>query len=173
MLQLLLLRHAKSSWEDDTLDDARRPLNKRGRKAAAAMGQMMAGRGLLPELVLCSPAVRAAETWQLVSEALPLQPAVEIVEALYDFGDGSRLLKVIRDHGGASPRLLLVGHNPAIESLAIRLIGHGDPALRVRLDTKYPTGALAIMSFDISNWAELEEATGELNDFIRPRDLED
>lgn len=172
MLQLMLLRHAKSSWDDDCLDDAARALNARGRKAAAAMGRMMMERGFLPACALCSPAVRAAETWQLVSSEFGTTVPSRTLSGLYDFGDGSRLLDIIREHGGKTARLMLVGHNPAIGNAALRLVGAGEPYLRGRLKTKYPTAALAIIDVPIEDWRQLQEGTGQLAQFIRPRDLE-
>jgi phosphohistidine phosphatase len=171
MLTLLLLRHAKSSWGDPSGDDAGRPLTKRGRKAAGVMGGFIAASKLVPELVLCSPAKRARETWDLAAAELPSGIELQIVESLYDFGDGSALLAAIRAHGGNTTRLMLVGHNPSIEQLAQRLIGSGEPELRRRIAEKYPTGALTVIAVGIEKWPDLQEATGRLVHFIRPRDI--
>ena len=96
MLKLFLLRHAKSSWTDPGLDDLDRSLNARGLRAAAAIGRFMRQSKLMPELVLCSPARRARETWKLVAEELRTAPRVIIDEGIYDFGNGGRLLEVAR-----------------------------------------------------------------------------
>jgi phosphohistidine phosphatase len=125
----------------------------------------------LPARVLCSPALRAAETWRIVAAQLPRPVAADVIDALYDFGDGGGLLDVIRDRGGTTQRLMLVGHNPALENLAARLIGAGDPGLCAKLQAKFPTAALAVIVFPISDWAPLAEGSGELTHFIRPRDL--
>ena len=172
MLKLFLLRHAKSSWTDPGLDDLDRPLNARGLRAAAAIGRFMRQSRLNPELVLCSPARRARETWKLVAEELRIAPRVIIDEGIYDFGNGGRLLEVARTlANGASP-LLIVGHNPSMERLAARLIKSGDPKLIKRLEQKYPTGALSIIEFPVKKWSDVAEATGELLSFTRPADLE-
>ena len=170
-LQLLLLRHAKSSRDDSEAADIDRPLAPRGSRAAKAMGQTIARQGLVPDLVLCSPARRARQTWQLAAQELEHVPETKTIEPLYDFGDGSALLDVIRTHGGSAPSLMLVGHNPAMEELAKRLISKGPPKLRQRLETKFPTGALAIIRFRHASWAQLVENEGELTHFIRPADI--
>lgn len=172
MCELMLLRHAKSAWDDPALEDADRPLTPRGRRAAAAMGRMMAERGLVPEHVLCSPARRARDTWELVSAGLGAAVGMEVVPDLYDFGDGSVLLQVIRAFEGSARRLMLVGHNPSMEGLARRLATRGDRKLLARLAEKYPTAALAVISFEDGGWHETGTHPGTLTHFIRPRDLE-
>ena len=132
MFELLLLRHAKSSWAEFRQDDADRPLNARGREAARLMGRTIAAQGMLPGRVLCSPAARTRETWEIARKQLPAQPPVVIVDALYDFGDGDAVLEAIKLHGGTFSRLLVVAHNPAIQNLALRLTGTGSAKLRRR-----------------------------------------
>lgn len=172
MLELMLLRHAKSSWDDPGLGDAERPLTPRGGRAAMAIGATMAERSLVPDHVLCSPARRARETWDLVSGQLDDTVPADIVQDLYDFGDGSALLNVIRSFEGKARRLMLVGHNPSMENLARRLAVAGDRRLLARLAAKYPTGALAVVAFDGEDWPEAGSSPGTLMHFIRPRDLE-
>jgi len=172
MLKLFLLRHAKSSWTDPGLDDLDRPLNARGLRAASAIGRFMRQSRLNPELVLCSPARRARETWKIVAEELRTAPRVIIDEGIYDFGNGGRLLDVARTLANGSNPLLIVGHNPSMERLATRLIGKGDPKLVKRLEQKYPTAALSIIEFPVKKWSDVAEATGELLSFTRPADLE-
>ncbi|MGE0007897.1 MAG: histidine phosphatase family protein [Parvibaculaceae bacterium] len=171
MLRLMLLRHAKSSWTDPGLDDHDRPLNPRGRRAAPRVGRFMRSRKLVPDLVLCSPARRARDTWKLASAALGAAPRLLMEEALYDFGNGGRILDTVRARAGAATSVLAVGHNPSIERLARRLAGKGDAKLRKRLAGKYPTGALAVISFDAADWDAVEDGKGTLAVFVRPRDL--
>ena len=156
MLNLMLLRHAKSSLADAGQEDSDRPLNDRGRLAAAAVGRYMASNSLVPQLVLCSPATRARETWGLVAGELTAAPAILIAAEIYDFGDGKALMDCLRRKAGAAPSVLLVGHNPSIGRLAQSLAGAGDKKLRERLQTKYPTAALAVISFDLDNWGSLD-----------------
>jgi len=172
MLKLFLLRHAKSSWTDPGLDDLDRSLNARGLRAAAAVGRFMRQSKLMPELVLCSPARRARETWKLVAEELRTAPRVVIDEGIYDFGNGGRLLEVARHLANGANPLLIVGHNPSMERLAVRLIRKGDPKLMKRLEQKYPTGALTVIEFSGTKWSDIAEGTGELLSFTRPADLE-
>lgn len=166
--QLLLLRHAKAVIGEG-MEDFDRPLAPRGEQAAQAMGLYMAGNGLAPDLVLCSPARRTSQTWEIAARELP--PAeVHLVEALYDFGNGEALLRVIREQGGKARRLLIVAHNPATQHLALSLAGAGNPVQRRQLLEKYPTGGLAVLS-PPGNWQELGEGQCRLDAFIRPRDL--
>ncbi len=171
MLRLMLLRHAKSSWTDPGRDDQDRPLSPRGQKAAPLIGRFMHSHKLLPELVLCSPARRARETWKLASSEIKASPRVVMDDALYDFGNGGRILDAVRGKADGAKSVLVVGHNPSIERLAQRLIGKGDAKLRKRMAEKYPTGALAVVTFDIDDWDDIEDGKGTLSDFARPRDL--
>lgn len=169
-LALSLLRHAKSSRDDQSLADHDRPLTQRGRRAAISMGCEIAGLGLQPQLVLCSPARRAQETWDLAAAQLSPAPAARTVTELYDFGDGTALLDLIRKLGGAVRSLMLVGHNPSMQRLANRLCVSGDNGLRNAMATKFPTAALAVISFDQKDWSSTAWSTGNLSYFIRPRD---
>lgn len=171
MLRLLLLRHAKSSWTDPGLDDHDRPLNARGQKSAPSVGRFMREQKLNPDLVLCSPARRARETWKLVSVELRSSPRLLMEDGLYDFGNGGRILDTVRAKADSAKTVLVIGHNPSIERLAQRLIGKGDAKLRKRLAEKYPTGALAEISFAAKEWKDVEDGKGTLASFVRPRDL--
>lgn len=170
-LNLMLFRHAKSDWSEPDLDDHERPLALRGIAAARAMGAAMAARGLNPDSVLCSPALRAQQTWREAAAAFTPVPPTRTVPALYDFGDGEALLNVIRQEGGGATRLMLVCHNPAIEQLAGRLSQAGDAALRQRMHHKFPTAALAVIAFPSATWAGIGADAGELTAFLRPRDI--
>ncbi len=171
MLQLLLLRHAKSRWAEACLDDIDRPLTERGKEAARAMGGKMAALGLLPDLVICSPAKRTRDTWKIVAEQLKTSPRTLIDEAVYDFGNGGRLLATVCAQGDAPKSLMVVGHNPSMERLALRLATTGDSRLLGRMQQKFPTAALAVIRFDLASWAEVAEGGGELVRFLRPKDI--
>jgi phosphohistidine phosphatase len=173
MLNLMLLRHAKSSPADAGQADSDRPLNNRGRRAAVAVGRYMASNDLMPQLVLCSPATRAKETWGLAAAQLTTAPSTLIVPEIYDFGDGKALLNYLRRKAKAEQSLLLVGHNPSMGSLAQILIGKGNDKQRKRLEKKYPTAALAVISFDSDNWGSVAAGTGMLIQFVTPKDLTD
>ncbi|RUU81093.1 histidine phosphatase family protein, partial [Mesorhizobium sp. M7A.F.Ca.MR.362.00.0.0] len=109
MKQLLLLRHAKSSWDDPDLDDFDRPLAERGVKAARSIGRELAARGWLPDLALVSPALRTRDTWRLVAAELPVQPRIAFVEALYD-ASAADILSQIGQTDASSGSLLVIGH---------------------------------------------------------------
>ena len=167
--QLLLLRHAKAVLGEG-MEDFDRPLALRGEQAAQAIGRHMAAHGMVPDLVLCSPARRTSQTWEIAARELPATE-VHLVEALYDFGDGEALLRVIHEQGSSARRLLLVTHNPATQNLAIALAGSGDRLLRRQLIEKYPTAGLAILTLTGSSWADLSDGHCRLDGFVKPRDL--
>jgi phosphohistidine phosphatase len=168
--QLLLLRHAKAVLGSSGMDDIERPLAERGQKTSKVIGQWLAEHDLAPALVLCSPARRTRETWEIAARELP-KAEVRFLDALYDFGDGSALLQAIRKHGGTAQRLLLVTHNPATQALALALPGSGAKVLLRQIAEKYPTAGLAVMTFSGNDWAGTAEGEGRLDAFIRPRDL--
>ena len=168
---LLLLRHAKSSWDDPSLEDFDRPLAKRGRKAAPRMAHHLKKKGLIPDLVLCSTAARAAETWGLVAEVLGEDIPVKYLKSLY-LAPPSKMLASIRHLAEAYPRVMLIAHNPGMEHLAAALAGPGSnqKALQ-KLYEKYPTAALAEITFAASSWRQVERGSGRLVRLIWPKEL--
>lgn len=168
MKQLLLLRHAKSSWDDPGLGDFDRPLAERGVKTARLMGRELAARDWLPDLALVSSALRTRDTWRLVAAELPVHPRVAFAEALYD-ASPEDILSQIRKPGLSSNCLAVVGHNPGLEELAKRLAGPASEAkARKRLEEKFPTAAVARFVFE-DDWTGLSSAT--LTHCLRPKDL--
>ncbi|AZO42624.1 MULTISPECIES: histidine phosphatase family protein [Mesorhizobium] len=168
MKQLLLLRHAKSSWDDPDLDDFDRPLAERGLKAAQLMGRELAARNWLPELALVSPALRTRDTWRLVAAELSVRPRVELAKALYD-ASAADILSQIRKTDGSSGCLVVIGHNPGLEDLARQLAGpESEAKARKKLDEKFPTAALARFVFE-GDWSGLSSA--RLTHCLRPKDL--
>ncbi|MFZ1425691.1 MAG: histidine phosphatase family protein [Geminicoccaceae bacterium] len=170
MLELLLLRHAKSRWDQSHIDDHARDLSARGEAAAPMMGAWLLSRGLVPDLVLCSTARRALRTWQLAAARLDPVPETVTCDELY-LAEPPRMLDVVRRRGGTVRRLMLVGHNPGMHVFANRLVAAGPTAERARLAEKFPTAGLALIRFAIMDWADLQPGTGELLGFWRPRDL--
>lgn len=170
MRELLLFRHAKSSWDQPGMPDRERELAPRGIAAAARMGTLLQEWSLVPDLVLCSTARRTVHTWQLASEQLERPPAVTYVDELYLVAP-QRLLDVVRSRGGAAQRLLLVGHNPGMHALANRLTATGAAEPRARLAEKFPTAGLALIVLAIAGWPEIAPGSGDLRGFWRPRDL--
>jgi phosphohistidine phosphatase len=135
------------------------------------MGAFMRKEKLIPDLVLCSPARRAHETWSLVSNELGTSPKVLVEDAVYDFGNGGRILDAVRRKGSGATAVLVVGHNPSLGTLALRLVGKGDPKLRRRMAEKYPTCTLAVLEFESSDWRDLKDGEARLVSFTRPKDI--
>jgi phosphohistidine phosphatase len=171
---LLLMRHAKSSWNDPALSDFDRQLNNRGRKAALRVGNHIRDMGLVPDLVLCSTAKRAVETWNLVKEALGGDIDVKLLKGLY-LASPSQLCRAIHTVPSHNDPLLVIAHNPGIQELASLLAGDPkDERTRVLMNamrTKFPTAALAILTLNTSSWSDMAYGQAHLEDFICPRDL--
>tara|TARA_B100000513_G_scaffold183282_1_gene103253 strand:- start:6 stop:521 length:516 start_codon:yes stop_codon:yes gene_type:complete len=171
MKTLFLLRHVKSDWDDPWVEDFDRPLALRGRKAAPRMARYMAAKGLVPDLVLCSSARRTRETWALTAAQWDAPPPVRFRKGIYEAAATS-LLALIRKTPAEWSRLMVIGHNPGMENLAHLLTGGGKTKAIKRMMEKFPTGALAELRFDAETWPEIQEETGELRRFKRPRDLD-
>jgi phosphohistidine phosphatase len=165
---LYLLRHLKSSWDDDTLADHDRPLAPRGRKAGQRMARHLQTAGVTPELVLCSPSVRTRQTLEAVREAIG-EPDARFPGELYA-ASREELLAVLRGVEPDVASVLVIAHNPGLEDLAVTLAGRGDDEARQRLREKFPTGAFATLSFD-GAWATLAPGECELAAFVVPREL--
>jgi phosphohistidine phosphatase len=170
MLTLSLLRHAKSSWAEPGLDDHERPLAKRGAKAASAMGAFMASRGLTPDLVLCSDAARARATLALVLRELAAAPQVVFDDRLYH-GAPATLLARLNEIETGPRHVLLIGHNPGLQALALELIGDGEKADIAALAAKFPTCALAVLTFETSAWLQVRAGAARLVLYMTPRRL--
>lgn len=169
MKSLTLLRHAKSGWDDSVGRDFDRPLNPRGRKAARTVGLEMKAQGLAFDLVLASPARRVIETLEEVAAAYgPIEPDFD--QRLYLASTGT-LLEIIREAPDVE-RLLLVGHNPGLEELTLRLSSPGADEFRSEVEIKYPTGTVAVIELPVERWAQVEKGIGKIARFIRPRDLD-
>ena len=171
MKRLYLLRHAKSDWADPDRVDADRPLSPRGRRAAPALGRYMRREGVIPALALSSTARRAEETWELLAQALKAEVRLETSHKLY-LASPARLLKAIQAVTDKAESVAIVGHNPGLQALCLELVGSGEMAARTRLATKYPTGGLAIFDFAVEHWADIAAATGKLERFVVPRNLD-
>jgi phosphohistidine phosphatase len=164
--RLYLLRHAKSSWKDTSLPDHDRPLAGRGRRAAKAIARHLREHGIEPELVLCSSARRARETLDRIEPALGT-PVVRVEGDLYA-ASAQALLERLRGVPETVESVMLIGHNPGLQDLALDLAQPSPTAHE--LGAKYPTAALATL--ELSAWHELDHSTAELVALVRPRDLE-
>jgi phosphohistidine phosphatase len=173
MKQLLLLRHAKSAWDDAMMPDRDRPLNARGRRTAGVMRQAMRNLGLVPDVVLVSPARRTLETLEAL-EPWDEMPLVEPTESLY-LATPTQLTAALHGVPETVRSVLLIGHNPGLHDFAMSLAGplgmsSGGEAARM-LAAGFPTTALA--EFMIAGtWRELRDGGGRLVRFLTPKMLE-
>jgi len=159
---LLVMRHAKSSWTDESLADHDRPLNKRGRNAAPRMGQLIREQGIVPDHVACSSATRARMTAELVAEACGYAGSIQLLRELYLAPPGA-YVEAAQRIDSEPERVLVVGHNPGITQLVCEL-AHADEVM--------PTGALALIELPIRRWTELDFGVcGNLVRLWRPREL--
>lgn len=161
MKTLILMRHAKSDWDDPRLSDHARPLNKRGRRSATALGKWLRKQALAPDQILCSSAIRTQETF--VRLALPGTP--DVLDSLY-LAEPEQMLTELRRATGSI--VLMIGHNPGIAHFAQALVA--TPPRHERFDD-YPTGATLVVGFDINAWVDLRPGTGRVQHFITPGDL--
>jgi len=168
---LTLLRHAKSSWDDTVERDFDRPVNGRGRRAAARIGRWIADEGLTFDHIVASPAVRVRQTLEGVEDGLgaTLKP---LWDTRIYLSSAATLMLLAQQFSDEKSDALLVGHNPGCEDLLLMLVAAGTGASRDEAEVKYPTATLARIELDIERWADLDDNTGRLAHFIRPRDLD-
>ncbi|KMW58213.1 Phosphoglycerate mutase family protein [Candidatus Rhodobacter oscarellae] len=164
-LRLILIRHAKSSWDQPGLDDHARPLNGRGRRSAIAVGEWLADRGYEPGQVISSDSQRTRETWAFLSGAFETAPKVLWSNALYHAG-AQMLLDQLRH--ASDPVVLMLGHNPGIAQFAAMIVR--SPPQHPRFPD-YPTAATLVADFGLRSWAEVDWDQGRATDFTVPRDL--
>ena len=160
-MQLYLLRHAKSSWDNPHQGDFDRPLNSRGKKAAPFMGQVMKERNICPDKILCSPAKRTRETLSLLLEASQLDCPVDYVDGIYEASVGE-LRKILRKQKDGPGSILMIGHNPGMEGLFNDLTGDWE---------RFPTACLASISLNIKSWQDIEPRSGKQEWVLTPKGL--
>ncbi|MEA1674968.1 histidine phosphatase family protein [Nitrospirillum sp. BR 11163] len=173
MKTLFLLRHMKSSWDDDSVPDHERPLSARGERALATMADYFRrrkGGTPRPDLILCSTAVRTRAT---LAGLLPLwhEPPPMSVDRVFYMASAPALADRLRALADPTATVLLIGHNPGLEDLALELAHPEESPLRTRIMEKYPTGALTRLEFAIDRWSDLAPGSGRLAEFITPREV--
>jgi phosphohistidine phosphatase len=176
MPTLYVLRHAKSSWDQSELEDHDRPLAPRGRRAGQRLSRYLTERRVRPSLVLCSTARRAHQTLDLLLPGIGSPEEIHLERALYGAGAGELLVRLRRldDHDSS---VLLVGHNPGLQHLAVGL-ARDRPADRCRsaavteLRARFPTGALATLE-STGPWGDLTWGGAHLTSLVVPRRLPD
>lgn len=162
MKTLLILRHAKSSWKKPGLADQDRPLNKRGKRDAPRMGQLVEQEDLVPDLIITSTAKRARVTAELVAENSGYEGEIQLERSFY-MGYPEAYLEVLRQLPDEIQTVMVVGHNPGLEELLEELVMEPE---------RLPTAALARVDLPIQSWQELDdEVVGELVSLWRPREL--
>jgi phosphohistidine phosphatase len=161
MKKLLLLRHAKSSWEDVSLRDFDRPLNERGQRAAPVVGKFMRDKKIRPDLVICSPAKRTRETIALVIEAAGIEPLLRYDERIYE-ASVAQLVEIISQIEDDKTEVMLVGHNPGFENLLERFTGEA---------VRMPTATLARIALNAEKWSEAAMMRGQLELFVKAKEL--
>ena len=174
MKRLYILRHAKAVPGEPGQDDHARPLTMRGLADAEAMARHLHKNGARPDRVLVSTSARTVQTADLVLRELEMPPRADYRDALYLATPG-KILGLPQAAPAKAESILLVGHNPGLEELASLLarepVRHKERERRDVLEEKFPTGALAVLDFDIARWRDLRPGEGKLVDFVRPKDL--
>lgn len=172
MKSLILLRHAKSGWDDPVARDFDRPLNDRGRRASRTVGRWLRDQGVTFDHVAASPATRCVDTIEELAVGLGrrLTPAWD--RRVY-LASADTLLEVVQEAPAEAASLLLVGHNPGLEELVLMLVpDQADDELRDELEDKFPTAAVAELTFATDRWADVAPNGATLARFVRPRDLD-
>jgi len=160
---LIIVRHAKSSWSDSTLNDIQRPLNKRGTKDAPKMGKHLAKKKIIPQAIFSSSGLRALTTARLISVELGMKPTEIIVEeGLYTF-NSDQLLDVIKTVSDNYEEIMVVGHNPAVTDVTNILSGS-------EIDN-VPTCGVAVLELSVGSWKDIGKNTAELSRFDYPKKL--
>ncbi len=167
---LMLLRHAKAVPVHRAVRDEDRALNARGREDAPKMGAYMARHALVPDRAIVSPAKRTRETWEGAATVFSNPPPAVYDSRLYDAAPQT-IIDVIQESGSTAPRLLVVGHNPGLQKLAMLLIAAGDVEARERLGEALPTSGLVIIDFAFDDWKKLHLHAGRLDRFVTPQSL--
>lgn len=163
MKNLLIMRHAKSDWSDSSLSDFDRPLNKRGKKTAPFMGQELTKRNKTPHLIISSPANRAKTTAKTVAENCNYEGEIQFERDFY-FGYVDEIIEIIKKAEKQHNRIMVVGHNPTLESLVSVLTENNTYE-------SMPTAAIASINFNIDDWSELQKNSGKLEWLLIPKEL--
>ncbi|MAT43589.1 MAG: hypothetical protein CL609_14725 [Anaerolineaceae bacterium] len=162
MKTLLLMRHAKSSWKNTDLADHERPLKKKGRKDTVLMAKQLKKKDLIPDLIYSSSAIRATETLEILLDSLKFDGKAKVKDVLY-MAEPDTIIDKINSVNDDIDKLLIIGHNPGLESLT-QILGDKIDAL--------PTGAIAVIVLPINKWSELNaETEGELANLWTPAEF--
>ena len=159
MKKLTLIRHAKSSWDDETLKDFDRPLSKRGKSDAPFMAKILKEQGNYPDMILCSPALRARKTAQVFAKELEFEHGITYNEAIYE-AKVATLLKIITSVDKKVQNLFLVGHNPSLNELAANFL---------EFEENIVTCGIVEIEFSCEKWSEISARNARLLSFSYPK----
>ncbi len=159
--RLFILRHAKSSWANNDLSDFERPLNERGLRTAPFMGELIAKRGFLPEIIVSSPAERAVKTAHLIKDSSGFCIPLILDDRIYE-ASPQTLKQIVIGLPNELESAMLVGHNPGIEGFIRNISGRNEPM---------PTASLAVLDIDTHFWSEVDSDSGHIIEIIRPKEV--
>jgi phosphohistidine phosphatase len=171
MKTLYLMRHAKAGWDDPQQRDFDRPLTPRGAAAAVLMGRFLRAQAIEINLLLASPAVRNAMTWDQLESSWKSSLAPQFEESIY-MATVDTLFGLVQASPRSAKAMMLLGHNPGMEDLSFKLIGDGDEGGIDLLDHGFTTAAIAELSFDVIHWSDITAKSATLQRFITPRSLD-
>ncbi len=160
MKRLFIIRHAKSSWKNLSLDDFDRPLNKRGEINAPFMGKLLKQKDIVPDLVLSSPANRAKTTAIKISEELDLDDTKIVFENSIYEASSDILIDIIKKVQDKYNTIFLVGHNPSLNSLAYEL---------VKFDENIPTAGIVEIELNMNSWKDIDRKKAKMISFEYPK----
>lgn len=169
MYRLMLLRHAKA-FPADGGPDIDRPLSERGQADAQSVGEFMAANGLEAGVAIVSPSVRTRQTFEIIDVSLRKSPKIRLEAKIYEASTHT-LLKLAQGISPKQPSVLFVGHNPGFEDLINELISSGSDLALSRFRGRMPTGALAVIDFEVGSWRRVKPRSGYLSLFVTPADL--
>lgn len=161
MKRLLLIRHAKSSWDDEAARDFDRSLNDRGKRDAPTMGQRLAERDIMPDVILSSPAKRAKKTARIIADEMGYDPDDIVYDDRLYLADLSDLITSILENNADADVLMMFGHNPGMTDFSNFLAD-------CRIDN-VPTCGIVTIEFDMDSWNTIETTKGKLIDFDYPK----
>lgn len=162
MLNLYLLRHAKSSWDNPGLADFDRPLNERGKRAAPFMGEVFSARNCPVDLVICSPAKRTRQTADLFMKAAKLKAAVDFEDGIYE-ASCRNLVNILKRQESGQKNILMIGHNPGFGELL---------SYFTQAREHFPTASLAHITFKCDDWINVNSDSGNFEWILRPKELQ-
>ena len=170
MLELYVMRHAKSSWDDLNLSDHERPLNSRGKKAAKKICEFFVKKKISFDLIVLSTSTRTKKTLKILQKKIDKPKKIIISKNLYLANENNIVLK-IKEINENYKKVLLINHEPAITNLVNYLVKNKKNNLFKLINYKFPTAAFAKIVFDLNKWSLINYNTGILKNFIRPKDI--